>query len=325
VALRFDELNLFLRGLLEWYFVRKWNATFTDKFYGLKRVSKINVEVHNQDQIFNMIEGQRRLNRVQIMGSLLNLVGVDYIREKLDVTFDQLKAKVALRQLKISDWKSWMKVYFVKVYPGAKRALRILNLLCQIMYLSGRSKSPSLIDWLLKIEYSRITQFDHELNEKPKGEVKLTKERTRPPSFGQQFMMISTKYYEPLQNMVSQLSTTIFPLAIFLLKFLEWWNSSEFASKLSSQRFEKDIPPPSQADRPLQNSEKCPLCQNGITNHAIIETGYVFCYPCITRHLAEGDAKHGGRCPVTGQRLLGCRYDYASKEWKVDGIRRLII
>lgn len=324
LALRFDEINLALRGALEYYFLNKWNATFTDKFYGLKRASKVNVQVHNQGQIFNLIEPQRRLSRAQILGSLLNLVGVDYLKEKIDVLYEQLMAKVALRVLKPVDWKSWIKVYFVKIYPTFKKALRLLNLLCQVMYLSGRTKSPTLVDWLLKIEYTRITQFDHDLHEKPRAE-KVERRSLRPPSLGQQLTMMSRRYYEPLQAGVSQISTTAFPLAIFMLKFLEWWNSSEFASKLSSQRFEKEIPPPPQDDKPLQNSEKCPLCQDEISNAAIIETGYVFCYPCITRHLTDGSAKHGGRCPITGQRLLGCRYDYAGKEWKVDGIRRLII
>lgn len=329
LALKFDEINLALRGLLEWYFLRKWNATFTDKFYGLKRASKVNVEVVNQDQIFNLIETQRRLSSVQIVGTLVNTVGVSYVREKLDVLYEQLMVKVTLRQLKITNWKSWLKVWFVKLYPKLKKLLRLLNLLCQIVYLSGGSKSPSIIDWLLSIEYSRITQFDHELHEKKKKgaspEIGIDRSSaTRPPSFGQEFLSVATRYYEPVQAFAGQVSTTAFPLAIFVLKFLEWWNSSEFASKLSNQRFDKDIPPPP-VQYPLQNSSKCPLCNEDITNHAIIETGYVFCYPCITRHLTEGDAKHGGRCPITGQKLLGCRYDYASKEWKVDGIRRLII
>lgn len=326
LALKFDEINLVLRGALEWYFLSKWNATFTDKFYGLKRASKVNVEVHNQDQIFSLIEPQRRLSRVQVLGSLVNLVGARYVQEKLDVYFEQLKAKFVLRQLKVVDWKSWFKVYFVKLYPGIKKALRLMNLLCQIMYLSGRTKSSSLTDWLLKIEHARITQFDHDWNEGPKKQPEVTIQRNKPASFGQQIMLTSGRYYEPLQTAVSQVSATAFPLAIFMLKFLEWWNSSEFASKLSNQRLDKDIPPPAKGPEfPLQNSEKCPLCQEEITNHAIIETGYVFCYPCITRHLAEGSSKHGGRCPVSGQRLLGCRYDYALKEWKVDGIRRLVI
>ncbi|CDR45622.1 CYFA0S19e01046g1_1 [Cyberlindnera fabianii] len=326
LALRFDELNLVLRGALEWYFLRKWNATFTDKFYGLKRASKVNVEVHDEgNKIFDLIESRRRLSRLQILGSLINVVGIDYIKEKLDVKYEQLKAKVALKQLRIIDWDTWVRVWFVKLYPSFKKLLKVLNIVCQLAYLSGRTKSPSLADMLLKIEYTRITQFDYDLHE-TKPEIVRSKERTRPPSFGQQLLMMYTKYYGPIQRGVSQLSTTIFPLAIFILKFLEWWNSSEFASKLTNQRFDKEIPsPPKRSDKPIQNSDKCPICHEIITNHAVIETGYVFCYPCITRYLTDSDAKHGGRCPITGQRLLGCRYDYAGKQWKVDGIRRLII
>ncbi|ONH68907.1 Peroxisome assembly protein 12 [Cyberlindnera fabianii] len=144
-------LALALRGALEWYFLRKWNATFTDKFYGLKRASKVNVEVHDEgNKIFDLIESRRRLSRLQILGSLINVVGIDYIKEKLDVKYEQLKAKVALKQLRIIDWDTWVRVWFVKLYPSFKKLLKVFKHCVSIGISLGENKVPIIGRYALK-------------------------------------------------------------------------------------------------------------------------------------------------------------------------------
>lgn len=337
LAMRFDELNLFFRGLIELHYLKKWNSSFTENFYGLKRqtLNRINIRDTNH-KIFEIVETKKRLSNFQIYASLLNLVGGAYVHEKLDVIYDKLYGKILLKTLKPTTFSNKVKYYFVKIYPYLLSVIKLLNVIFQILYLSGKTKSPSFIDYLLKIEYSRLSQFDYDLHDKyakPPGDTtsKNSSSRTRPPSFGQHITRMMSVYYQPLKSLVTKLSTTIFPLAIFLLKFLEWWNSSEFASKISKtqqNQLDKDIPPPtthhSQSGK-ITTSEDCPICKTPITNPAIIETGYVFCYPCIMRYLMESDPQKGGRCPITGRRLIGCRYSANEQEWKVDGVRRLMI
>lgn len=103
--------------------------------------------------------------------------------------------------------------------------------------------------------------------------------------------------------------------------------------------------------------------QKEMTNPAVIETGYVFDYSCIYNYLekshiivakkveaeskeeeeeeevhsdneegAKGpkeeknyDINKGGRCPITGQKLLGCKWNPLKEEWQIEGIRRLIL
>ena len=36
------------------------------------------------------------------------------------------------------------------------------------------------------------------------------------------------------------------------------------------------------------------------------------------------DINKGGRCPITGRRLLGCKWNPIKEEWEIEGIRRLI-
>jgi len=331
-AMNFDELNLLLRGAIEYYYLNKWNSSFTENFYGLKRISGVNIDIHDtQGRISDIVQTKKRLSRVQIYGVLLNLVGGAYLNEKLDVLYEKLYAKMLLKSIKPTNMMNKLKLLYVKTYPYLLSTIKILNIICQILYLSGRIKSPSIVDFLLKIEYTRLSQFDYDLHEK-KTNVSTTKtptttHSTRPPTFGQHLNRMTSVYYKPLKPLITKLSTTIFPLAIFLLKFLEWWNSSEFASKISKTQqniIDKDIPPPGQ-HIPITKTDVCPICQTTITNPAVIETGYVFDYPCIMKYLMEGDSLKGGRCPVTGKKLVGCRYSAAEGHWRVDGVRRLMI
>ncbi|CCH43235.1 Peroxisome assembly protein 12 [Wickerhamomyces ciferrii] len=334
LAMNFDELNLVIRGLIEHHYLKSWNSSFTENFYGLKRqtLNKIDIKDSNH-KIFDIVEQKKRLSQWQIYGSLINLVGGAYINEKLDVLYERLHAKILLKTLKPTTLINKLKIYFVKIYPYILSTIKLLNVIFQILYLSGRTKSPSFIDYLLKIEYSRLSKFDYDLHDtttKPQTNTTTTsktKTNSRPPSFGQHLTSMIQVYQKPIKSLIMKLSTTIFPLAIFLLKFLEWWNSSEFASKISKNQqniIDKDIPPPKTL-KTITKSSNCPICKDVIHNPAIIETGYVFCYTCIMKFLIDGDEKIGGRCPITGKRLLGCRYSNGLKEWKIDGVRRLMI
>ena len=148
----------------------------------------------------------------------------------------------------------------------------------------------------------------------------------------------------------------LLPTSIFFLKFLEWWYASDFARQLSTKTAASiELPPPvglkppppsSERNRahgsssssnssnsrhlvraPKDDSGRCPICEREIANPTAVQTGYVFCYPCVFRWVQDGQGRTGddvgeegkqarvGRCPVTGVRLLG----------GTEGLRRLMI
>ena len=142
----------------------------------------------------------------------------------------------------------------------------------------------------------------------------------------------------------------LLPTSIFFLKFLEWWYASDFARQLSTKTAASiELPPPvglkppppsSERNRvhgdsssrhlvraPEDDSGRCPICEREIANPTAVQTGYVFCYPCVFRWVQDGQGRAGdgddedgkqaraGRCPVTGVRLLG----------GTEGLRRLMI
>ena len=138
----------------------------------------------------------------------------------------------------------------------------------------------------------------------------------------------------------------LLPTSIFFLKFLEWWHASDFARQLSAKTAASiELPPPKPVRPPVHADEEipeddavaqnlvkvlpeaegaCPVCEREITNPTAVQTGYVFCYPCVFRWVQDGIGKDGtedgaegriGRCPITGVRLLG----------GAEGLRRLMI
>jgi peroxin-12 len=133
----------------------------------------------------------------------------------------------------------------------------------------------------------------------------------------------------------------LLPTSIFFLKFLEWWHASDFARQLSAKTAASIelppptiIPPPAKEDEVNEYGEEvaerqgrklvklpddssiCPICCEELTNPTALQTGYVFCYPCIFRWVQDGEDDPGkGCCPITGVKLLG----------GTDGLRRIMV
>ena len=75
-------------------------------------------------------------------------------------------------------------------------------------------------------------------------------------------MLLSNNVTKPSWKAIKFVLGTFFPVAIFTLKFLEWWNNSDFSSKLSKNLgnvLDFTLPPPSSltsALRSYKNEEK---------------------------------------------------------------------
>lgn len=398
VANRFDELNLVLRTAIEYYFFKNWQGSFTENFYGLKRVSKTPLAnaKYNQAKLSqlvpSMIGDGRRLSKLQRWVSIFEITGTAYLLEKFGYQYELLYSKYATNQLEITDNMSatearviWLKRLFVQLYPYVQSSLKAANLFVALMYLGGESKAPTLLTALFNINFSRLQQSDYSRNEAPLSRKSQKPNRVAPPSKTETLLLFLWRnLLRPSSKAVRFALRTFFPLAIFSLKFLEWWNNSEFAQQLAKSQSSglKDVvPPPSVLARLAQqesNSRKhyrsgalCPLCKQQILNPAIIETGHVFCYTCIYNYLRDShklarnpedlatdddedntdeesdeenqsdnektdrkekadnhaptyNVSKGGRCPITGRKLLRCKYNALTDEFDVDCVRRLI-
>lgn len=94
----------------------------------------------------------------------------------------------------------------------------------------------------------------------------------------------------------------LLPMAIFFVKFLEWWYSpSSPARSVSSSPLGPAVPPPRMLTPHPQGLQvdktqygQCPICRNAITNATALPSGYVFCYRCAHEYVEKHE-----RCPVT--------------------------
>lgn len=442
----FDELNLFFRSFIEWYFLTYWQGSFTENFYGLKRVNQtpLSQGEYNASRLTqivpSMIEERRQLTGLQKFVSIFEVTGVAFFLEKLNYCYEVWHTKYITNQLNTHESllrrenvKIQIKRKFVEIYPYLQSGYRLANFVTTLMYLSGSTKSPTVLTYLFKMNYSRLNQYDYDKNEPKEKNLKEASNkpnRVAPPTTLEFILsLLDKRIRHPTWKLIKFVLGTFFPVAIFSLKFLEWWNNSGFSEKLLKNQGNAltfTLPPPSsltaalrkdkaerektklgkslKAGKVIKSTETavptqrrsyksgkfCPLCKKEITNPAIIETGYVFDYSCIYNYLEkshivvskkahikkelaadarkahdEGDHENesegeseseseneseslntnegvlklekptiednividinkGGRCPITGRKLLGCKWNPLTNEWQIEGIRRLI-
>lgn len=85
---------------------------------------------------------------------------------------------------------------------------------------------------------------------------------------------------------------------LFLIQFIDWWNSTN-GSKKNSSGTNNNIPPLPTANRTQTSIGKrqCPLCRQPCNvPTAVLGSGYVYCYNCISDYV-----KRFHRCPTTHQ------------------------
>lgn len=90
--------------------------------------------------------------------------------------------------------------------------------------------------------------------------------------------------------------------AVCSFKFLEWWHSpaNAYYNASSAAGRKLPIPPPPIAPKAApgvvmpEDADCCALCGHERSNPAATPTGYVFCYTCIHQHISTHHA-----CPVT--------------------------
>ena len=85
----------------------------------------------------------------------------------------------------------------------------------------------------------------------------LKPNRIHPPTAIEYILrLLSNNVTKPSWKAIKFVLGTFFPVAIFTLKFLEWWNNSDFSSKLSKNLgnvLDFTLPPPSSLTSALRS------------------------------------------------------------------------
>ncbi|SCU85337.1 LAMI_0C10902g1_1 [Lachancea mirantina] len=306
----FDEwFVLATRLCIEGYHLRRWNGGFIEHFYGLKRVNGSNrllLKAAPSDRSVRLTGGQS-------VAALVEKVVAPYWGVKLDLWHGQLLARSAFAD-RVSAWQRW----FVKWYPRVKKVVFLANLAVKLAFLSGAVGSTSLLQYLFKIEFARLSQKDLETT----TTVRAASRASRRPHLNRPalktWLSVAVARFA---NVSQQLGSQAFPAFIFMLRVFQWWNAQDLSNRIRKKMDEFDNPvPPPPRDLSIRTGTMCSICEKPLQNPAVIETGLVFCYPCLLRRIPET----GGRCPTTGKRLLNCRYNETTGAWVLSGVRKLI-
>jgi peroxin-12 len=234
--------------VIERHFLKTYGGGFTENFYGLKREKAIHAEIPRaQIGAPKIVRETLALTEVDIWKNLAIMVGLPYLKRKLDESYDinaprallgisytQLPPNPTIKQ-RLLHYYRW---FLRNIYPSVNAAYYFSLIAFNLAYLFDNSKYHSPFLWLIGTRLRRLTQADHEaialLNDPPP---------TNPAAVGRPG---PTSLFNPRTLIPRLLSGLKFllPTSIFALKFLEWWHASDFARQLSRKATEGLLLPP---------------------------------------------------------------------------------
>lgn len=289
----FDELYLVLDLLLQNHFLSHCSASFSENFYGLKRVSGRRV-----------LPDRLGLDRKSQWRSLLLLCLAPYLRAKLEATLarqrDEEDFSIRLAQSR------GQRLYraAVAAYPYVSSAWQVWVFCQQLLFIFGVARTHNPLLWLARVKLARLNIQDIR-------DMELKTRTLGRPVEGSLVQRAWWLMSQAARGVAVSLSTSL-SLGVFFLQFLEWWYSSDNQSTVKALTSLPAPPPPlhlrqeqdsssSSANHNKEtqldsDSRNCPLCQKLHTNATVLSTsGFVFCYRCIYMYV-----KANRRCPVTG-------------------------
>ncbi|XP_054009741.1 peroxisome assembly protein 12 [Hylaeus anthracinus] len=258
-----DEGYLIFNIFLQRYYFKKYSATFSEAFYGLKRVGITNSKVGT-----NLSKNQQKL-------SLLLVVLFPYLKSK----FSELSQRYKLEEIDgYEPQTKWEKLYRYCVVKGYITSCAIYEstmLYNYMLYVAGKSVYQSLQLRLLSIT---LTYAD------PQSIISISDllKKIQNNSFG------INDGIDILQRTV----TTSLEFGAFFLQFLSWWTQENLYTNLVTLPIP---PPPTIPETAKQYKGVCPICLRTLRVHTVLSvSGYAFCYQCILPVI-----RNNGRCPVT--------------------------
>ncbi|XP_058020441.1 peroxisome assembly protein 12 [Ahaetulla prasina] len=286
----FDEIYTILDLLLQQHYLFRCSASFSENFYGLKRVAL--KSKRNQQRSL----ATAGLPQKHHWKSLCLLVLVPYLRTKLEKLISRLQEEDDYSiHPPSSCWKRFYKA-FLAAYPFVNMAWEGWFLVQQLCYILGKARHHSPLLRLAGVYLARLTAEDLRALENihvAAGDVLRSSN-----SMKEQMRSAGKKI---LGAFTFSLSTGL-SVGIFFLQFLEWWYSAENQETIKSLTAMPVPPPPVhldyETDSPLLPKLKtiCPLCRKIRANDTALSTsGFVFCYRCVYSYV-----KHHQQCPITG-------------------------
>ncbi|XP_067934208.1 peroxisome assembly protein 12-like [Watersipora subatra] len=266
-----DECYLALNTLIEWSSLHNLCASFAERFYYMKR---------------EPLNGSQWTFRLKILNLIL-LVGIPYIRHKLQALYDIKSVELADGKLQGNDMKCKLGRMLVYLYPYMHMAWSGLVFTYFVRFLLHYSDVHSPILSLSRVKLVPLS-FDDMLDD------------VGPPwSHVRSLSTLSEKIKFLVHKAMSSAPNVAFKAfssGIFFLQFLQWYSTyQQTEGEKEAITIAAEISPPKCPESDRMGGLSCPVCKKTRTNSTVLSTsGYVFCYPCIYKYVQ----KHG-KCPVT--------------------------
>ncbi|KAM9394236.1 peroxisome assembly protein 12 isoform 2-T3 [Pholidichthys leucotaenia] len=276
----FDELYLLLDLLLQNHFLSNSSASFSENFYGLKRVSG------GRGLPFHL-----GLTRKAHWRSILLLCLVPYLRSKLEATLERQwdEEDFSIRLAQTRSQRLYRAA--LAAYPYVSSAWQAWIFIQQLLFIFGISRTHNPLLWLAGVKLARLNVQD--IREMEKRVSSNSIKSTDGSLMQRAFWLIS----QSVRGAAVSLSTSL-SLGVFFLQFLEWWYSSENQSTVKALTSLPAPPPPLHLQQDPDDGTSrtnCPLCLRQRSNATVLSTsGFIFCYRCIYTYV-----KANHRCPIT--------------------------
>lgn len=245
--------------IVERHYLKTYGGGFTENFYGLKRSRVLRTKGGEVPRAQLGAPGHVReavaLGRGDVWRNLAVIVGLPYIKRKLDEGYDihaahvgvlgqrgvdTLPATATLRQRIIFYYKWFLR----RVYPSVNAAYYFSLLAFNLAYLFDGSKYHNPFLWLIGTRMRRLGEADYRAIDARLNPPSPAPRAGARPGQGGSIFHPRTMGRAVYPRLLSSLKILL-PTSIFALKFLEWWYASDFARQLSRKAAEGiELPPP---------------------------------------------------------------------------------
>uniref|UniRef100_A0A4W3JEX8 Peroxisomal biogenesis factor 12 n=1 Tax=Callorhinchus milii TaxID=7868 RepID=A0A4W3JEX8_CALMI len=226
----FDEIYTVLDLLLQHYCLSRSAASFSENFYGLKRVP---AGVTGPSGL-----ASRGLPTAHHLRSLLLLVLVPYLRVKLDKLFGRLREEEDYAIRFPASHRQRLHKAFLAAYPYLNMGWEAWFLAHQLLYVFGKARHHSPLLLLARVHLVTLSLADVLDLEKRSSSTNL---------------WVGIGGDKACGRLASSLSTGL-SLGVFFLQFLEWWYSTENQETVKSLSCLPTPPPPVHLDGHLSIS-----------------------------------------------------------------------
>uniref|UniRef100_A0A8C4QJD5 Peroxisome assembly protein 12 n=1 Tax=Eptatretus burgeri TaxID=7764 RepID=A0A8C4QJD5_EPTBU len=255
----FDELYSLLELTLQHHYLISTGASFSENFYGLKRVP----------QFPRSTEGWLPLREHRV--SLFLLVAGPYLRVKLTKLFQRLRDERDFGVVFPHTVRARLQQLFLSTYPLAVLAWEGIGLYFQLCYALGKVKRHSILLWFAGVYLSHRT---------PQDTARLPKQLQEAENFSNEAGLIG-RIASILKSVFGGTTMSIssaFSILVFFLQFLEYWYAAGARESMAADPFGPwcPIPPaPTHLEVHGESTEKCPICLQPRSNPAVLSTSGV--------------------------------------------------